>query len=217
MYKLYYSPGKANLAPHMLLEELGIDYELVLVDTDNNEHLGAEYLKLNPTGRIPVLIDGELALHETAAICLHLADCHPEAGMAPAPGTAERAVFYKWLFYLSNTLQPELITYFYSHRLTDDETMAACVKAHAEERISAMLDLCEATLAENHAADRGPYLLGARYSAADPYLMMLARWTRMMHMPARTRPHVGRYLDMLAARPAIQRTFAQEGLVAPLY
>lgn len=217
MYKLYYSPGKANLAPHMLLEELGVDYDLVLVDTDNGEHLAGEYLKLNPTGRIPVLIDGDLVLHETAAICLHLADRHSEAGLAPALGTVERANFYKWLFYLSNTLQPELITYFYADRLTDDESMTTCVKVHAQERISAMLDICETALVENDAADRGPYLLGARYSAVDPYLMMLARWTRGMQKPARTRPHFGRYLDMLAARPAIQRTFAQEGLDAPLY
>ena len=215
MYKLYYFPGNANLAPHMLLEEIGAPYELVLVDRDSNEHKSPPYLKLNPTGRIPVLIDGDLVLFETAAICLHLADRHPEAELAPALGTDERAEFYKWLIYLTNTLQAELITYFYPGRLTGDEAAAAQVKAHAEERISGaggMLDIIE-----NQLAQSGGWLLGARHSAADPYLMMLARWTRGMAHPARNRSHLGRFLEAMVARPAVQRAFAKEGLKPPLY
>lgn len=212
MYKLYYYPGNANLAPHMLLEELGVDYELVLVDREKDAHKSAEYLKLNPHGRIPTLVDGDLVLYETAAICLHLVDCHPAAGLAPEVGTVERAEFYKWLIYLTNTLQAELITYFYPERLADGDAASAQVKAHAEARVGTMLDLIENTLAECG----GPYLLGKRYSAVDPYLLMLSRWTRMMHHPARTRPHLGRFLRMLLERPAIRRAFEQEGLSEPL-
>lgn len=213
MYKLYYYPGNANLAPHMLLEELGVDYGLVLVDREKDAHHSAEYLKLNPNGRIPTLVDGELVLYEAAAICLHLVDRHPQAGLAPAVGTAERAHFYKWLVYLTNTLQAELLTYFYPERLADDNAAAAQVKAHAEARVGTMLDLIDNTLAEND----GPYLLGACYSAADPYLLMLSRWTRMMHHPARDRLHLGRYLHVLLERPAIRRAFEQEGLGEPMF
>jgi glutathione S-transferase len=152
-------------------------------------------------------------LYETAAICLHLVDRHSQAGLAPQVGTAERAEFYKWLIYLTNTLQAELITYFYPERLAEDADAIAQVKAHAETRVGGMLDLIEQTLAEHGA----PYLLGERYTAVDPYLLMLSRWTRMMHKPARSRPHLGAYLNRLIARPAIQRTFAQEGLLDPLF
>jgi glutathione S-transferase len=213
VYKLYYYPGNANLAPHMLLEELGVKYELVLVDRDKNAQKSPEYLKLNPNGRVPTLIDGDLVLYETAAICLHLVDRHPEAGLAPVVGTAERAEFYKWLVYLTNTLQAELISYFYPERLTDDAAAAAQVKAHAEARVGDMLDLIENTFASHG----GPYLLGARYTAVDPYLLMLSRWTRMMGNPARKRDYLGRFLERVIARPAIQRTFAGEGLEPPLY
>lgn len=213
MVQLYYYPGNANLAPHMLLEELGVPYQLVLVDRTKDAHHSAEYLKLNPNGRIPTLIDGDLVLFETAAICLHLVDRHPEAGMAPAIGTNERAHFYKWLIYLTNTLQAELITYFYPERMADDEAATAQVKAHAESRVGGMLDLLDKTLAESG----GPYLLGERFSAVDPYLLMLSRWTRMMHNPARNRPHLGRFLKMMLERPAIKRAFEQEGLAEPLY
>ena len=216
MYQLYYFPGNANLAPHMLLEEIGAPYELLLVDRANNAQKSPEYLKLNPTGRIPVLIDGDLVLFETAAICLHLIDRHPAARLAPALGTAARAQFYKWLVYLTNTLQAELLLYFYPERLTDDAAAAAQVKRHAEARITdagGMLDILDAQLAQSG----GPWLLGAHYTAADPYLMLMARWTRGMANPARNRTHLGGFLEAMAARPAVQRAFEQEGLKPPLY
>jgi len=216
MYQLYYFPGNANLIPHILLEEIGAPYELVPVDRANNAQKSPAYLKLNPTGRIPVLIDGDLVLFETAAICLHLADRHPESRLAPAVGTPERAEFYKWLVYLTNTVQAELLLYFYPDRLTDDAAAAAQVKKHAEARISSeggMLDILEAQLAKSG----GPWLQGAHYMAADPYLMVMSRWTRGMANPARNRPHLQRFLEAMAARPAVRRAFEQEGLKPPLY
>lgn len=213
MYQLYYYPGNANLAPHMVLEELGVPYELVLVDRTQNAHGRPEYLKLNPSGRIPVLIDGDLVLFETAAICLHLADSHPLAELAPPLGTKERATVYKWLMYLTNTLQAELITYFYPHRLADDEATAKQIGRHAEERIARMLDILDAELARHG----GPWLLGTRFSVCDPYLLMLSRWTRGMRNPARNRAHLAPFLAAMLERPAVQRTFAKEGLAAPFY
>ena len=213
MYTLYYYPGNANLAPHMVLEEIGAPYKLELIDRTKNLHKGEEYLRLNPSGRIPVLIDGDLVLFETAAICLHLVDRHPEAKLAPALATNERAHFYKWLVYLTNTLQAELIVYFYPERLTGDQGNAAVVKTHAEQRIGAMLEILDAQLGDSG----GPWLLGAQYSAADPYLMMLARWTRGMGKPARAYPRLGPFLEAMSQRPAVQRAFEQEGLKAPLY
>jgi glutathione S-transferase len=97
MLKLHYFPGNASMAPHMLLEELGVPYELSLVDRTKQAHKSPAYLELNPNGLIPVLVDGELVLYETAAICLHLVDTHPAAGLAPALGSGDRAHFYKWL------------------------------------------------------------------------------------------------------------------------
>jgi len=107
MYALYYYPGNASLLPHMVLREIGAPFELRLVDRTQDAQKSADYLRLNPNGRIPVLIDGELVLFETAAIVLHLVDRHPEAGLAPRPGTPERPQFYKWMVHLTNTPQAE--------------------------------------------------------------------------------------------------------------
>ena len=211
MMQLHYFPGNASMTPHMLLEELGVPHQLVLVDRANNGQRSPAYLALNPNGKIPVLADGELVLYETAAIVLHLADTHPQARLAPAVGTAERAVFYKWLMWLSNTLQAEMPLYFYSDRWADTPEGAAALKRHAETHIAGMVDQLEAELAKHG----GPWFLGAKHSVLDPYVLMLCRWTRGMARPARTLPHLGPYLQRLLARPAVQRAYAQEGLGEP--
>lgn len=214
MIRLHYYPGNASLAPHVLLHEIGVPFERVLVDRTQDAHKSSAYLQLNPNGLIPVLQDGTLVLYETAAICLHLADTHPAARLAPPLGSAQRAHFYKWLVWLSNTLQAMLIHYFYPERLVNDgdADAAAQVKAHAEARIAAMLQQIDDQLA----AHGGPWLLGPDYSAVDPYAWMLCRWTRGFESrPAREYVHIGPYLQRLLERPALQRTLAAEGLAAP--
>jgi glutathione S-transferase len=212
MYALYYYPSTASMAPHMALEEIGAPFELRLVDRDKAGHKSPEYLRLNPNGLIPVLTDGDLVLYESAAICLYLADRHPATRLAPAFGTPERAHFYKWLIHLTNTLQPELLSYFYPERQSDDAAAALRLKAHAERRVGEILDRSDA-----HLAASGPYLLGESFSAADLYLFMLARWTRGFANPARNRPGLRRLMERVAARPAAQRAVATEGLTAPYF
>jgi len=211
MYQLHYFPGNASLAPHMLLEEIGVPYELLLVDRANQAHKSPAYLKLNPNGLIPVLVDGDLVLYETAAICLYLADSHPQAELVPALGTAERAHFYKWLMWLTNTLQATLSIYFYPERWADEPHAVAQVKAHAEAKIGVLLDQLDSELARHGK----PWLLGEDYSAVDSYAMLMCRWTRGFARPARSLPHMGPYLQRVLARPAVQRSFAQEGLEKP--
>ena len=211
MLTLHYFPGNASMTPHILLEELGVPYALQLVDRKVNAHKSPDYLKLNPNGLIPVLVDGDLVFYETAAICLHLLDTHPGHVLAPALGTPQRAHFYKWLMWLTNTLQSALIIFWYPERWADDEAGATRVRAFAEAKIGAMLDQLDAELAR-HGQD---WLLGDTYSAVDPFAMMLSRWTRTFARPARSLPHLGPYLQRVLARPAVQRVFEKEGLAKP--
>jgi glutathione S-transferase len=214
MIQLHYHPGNASLIAHILLEELGVSFELSLVDRANAAQRSPEYLKLNPNGQIPVLIEGDLVLYETAAICLHLADTHPQARLVPPLRSVERAHFYKWLVWCSNTPQAMLMHYFYPERMVNDGDAAAAaqVEAHAEARVGGMLDQLDAQLA-SHGED---WLLGAEYSAVDPYALVLCRWTRGFARPARSLPHLGPYLQRMLARPAVQRAFATEQLKLPL-
>jgi glutathione S-transferase len=186
----------------------------VLVDRNANAHKSADYLKLNPNGQIPVLVDGDLVLYESAAICLYLADKHPAARLAPPLQSNERAQLYKWLVWCTNTFQAMLMHYFYPQRMVDEgnEAGAKEIQRHAEARVGGMLDLLEA----HFAAHGRPWLLGDGYSVADPYALMLCRWTRGFARPARSLPHIGPYLQRMLARPAVQRTFAAERVAQPL-
>lgn len=212
MIQLHHSPGTAAMAPHIVLEELGIPFELVNVDRENGEHHSAAYRQLNPNGLIPVLVDGGQVLYETAAICLHLADTHPEGALMPPLGGAERAHAYKWLSWLSTTLQQALIVYFYPDRWADTPEAVAQVKSHAEQKVLLLLEQIDAQLAGHG----GPWLLGDTYSLVDPYAMMLCRWTRnFAGRKARDFPHIGPWLARVLARPAVQRVFATERLAQP--
>jgi glutathione S-transferase len=206
MINLHYNPGSASLAPHVLLHELGVPFELTLVDTSLGAHKAPAYLALNPNGLIPVLVDGELVLYESAAICLHLCDTHPQAALAPLLGSTQRAHFYKWLVWSTNTVQANLIHYFYGDRLVDAGNAAAV--AQIKRHVQAKVGECLRQIDEQLARSGGPWMLGAAY--------MLCRWTRNFSaQPARSYPHIAPFLQRMLARPAVQRTMAAEGLEPP--
>ncbi len=208
MYQLHYFPANANAAPHMLLEEIGVKYDLRLVDRATNAQKSAEYLKINPNGRIPALVDKGLVVFEAAAIVLHLVDQHPDRGLAPKVGTPDRAKFYQWLTFLTNSLQEELMIWQYPDRLAGrDASAAEIVKRGAEARASAFLDVIE-----DHFKANGPLFLGEKLSAVDFYLVMLARWARPMGKPPRSRPNIAKLLDKVTALPSVRRAYEREGI-----
>ncbi len=211
MLSLYYYPGNASLLPHMMLREIGAEFELRLVDRGQNFQKSAEYLRLNPNGRIPVLVDGDLVLFETAAVALHLADKFPQAGLAPAVGTAERAEFYKWMIHLTNTPQAEYRPWFYPHEHVKDEAAIPSVKQATEQRLYRIFDVISEQLGD------WAWLLGERFSAADLFLFMLMRWGRGMPRPPRSIPNLNALAERVAARPAVQEAFKVEGIQAPFF
>ena len=206
---LHYYPGNASLLPHMILREIGAPFELRLVDRRQNAQKSAEYLRLNPNGLIPVFVDGELVLFETAAIALHLADTHPEAGLAPPPGTPARAQFYKWMMHLTNTPQREYRAWFYPNEHTTDADGVPAVKEAARQRLEAMFDRIAAQL------DGRDWLLDSGFSAADLFLTMLMRWGRQMPRPPRDLPVLAAHAARVLSRPAVQEAFAAERIAAP--
>ena len=207
MLKLHYHPSDASLMPHILLEELGVPFELKLVDRTRNAQKSPAYLKLNPNGLIPVLEDGALVVYETPAILLHLADTHPQANLLPKLGTPQRAQCYQWMVWLSNTLQANLLHYFYAERYVDASAVDA-FRARAQTRIAPMLDQIEARLQTHD----GPWLLGADYSPADCMAFVICCWTRKFQRPAHSLPALGPYLARMRQRPAVQRAAATEKL-----
>ncbi len=212
--QLLYYPGTAAMVPHIVLEEIGATYERVLVDRTRDQHKAPAYLRLNPNGLLPVLTDGDFVLYETAAIVLHLCDTHSQARLAPALGTIERAGFYQWLMWMTNTVQATMILYFYPQRLVNERNAegAAQVKAHAHARLVGLLRQLDELVARNG----GVWLLGKDYSALDAYAFTLCRWSRNFATgTAREMPNLGPYLQRMLARPAVQRVLAAEEIAEP--
>ena len=117
MYTLYYSPGTASMVVHLALLEIGAPHALRLVDFDADAQHSAEYLKLNPRGVVPTLVVDGRPVSESAALLMVLADRHPQAGLAPAPGTPEHEAWQQWIVYLSNTLMSTYRFWFYPSEL----------------------------------------------------------------------------------------------------
>lgn len=209
MYTLFWAPGTAAMAPHAALEEIGAPHKLVQVDIKSGEHRQPEHLKLNPKGRVPVLVHEDHVFTESAAILMHLADRHPEAALAPMPSMPERGRYYQWLLYFSNTVQTTMIEYFHPDWFFDDPAQRAALKASAERRLGGMFAYIDEELGKGD----GPYVLGRNFRAPDLFLHMMARWSRWLDKPAYRYPNIKRCTDLVKARPAIQRMMAAQGIV----
>ena len=206
MTTLYYSPGAASLVVHWVLLDLEVPHTLALVDTAAGAQKRPEYLALNPNGVVPTLVIEGKPHYEAAALIVHLADLHPDKGLAPLPGAPDRADFMQWMFNLANMVQPLFRQWWYPHEPAG-ESHAQAVLEHVRPRIEAQWSRIDAHLAAN-----GPWLLGERLSVADFYLAMLMRWSRKMPKQAIEWPQLGALAQRLAARPSFASLYAREGL-----
>lgn len=209
MYTLYYGPNRASMAAHISLRRSGTPFALAAIDLDRDEHKTAEFLRLNPSGRIPVLVHGDVVISEAAAIAIYLVDRHPVLG--PGVESPRRAALYRWLAYLSNTLQPALMIYFYPERHVEGVVSRAKLRDAAVRQIDGVLERIDCELAP------GPFLLGPAPSVCDDYLWMLARWTRGLARPARAHPRIRDWLERLVEQPPVRDMLAAENIQPPFF
>ena len=206
MYTLHYSPGTASMVVHAMLLETGAPHQLQLVDFDKDQQHGSAYLELNPDGVVPTLIVDGVAMQESAAQVMLLAERHPEAGLAPAPGTPGRADWMKWSVHLSCHLGALYRTWFYSGDIGLDEHPAA-VREALRGKIESTLDRID-----RHLASNGPYLLGETFSSADLQLTMYIRWARNMPRPGTTWTHLNELALRVFQRQSWKTMCEIEGL-----
>lgn len=198
MFKLYYYPNNASLAPHFLLHHVQANYELLLVDKKSNSQKSADYLKLNPAGRIPTLVVDGQAIFESPAICIHICELHPEYKLITLIGDPKRPLFFQWLSFLNNTLQAELMVRYYPHKHTTDEVSIPSVIAAQDVRITEALSIINDRLENNE------YLLGDKFSACDYFLFMLAGWSLPIKRSPMTFNHLALYLQRLSENPTVR-------------
>jgi glutathione S-transferase len=204
-YRLYFAPGAASLAVHWMLLDLGVEHELIRLDTEKGEHKRAEYLRLNPNGLVPTLLVDDKPVFECAALLLLLAERHPEAKMAPAPGSPQRAEYLQWMLHFANTLQPSFRTWFYPKEAAGPEH-EEFAKALTRGRIEAAWDRVDAVLATR------PYMIGDELTAVDFLATMLMRWSRNMPKPATEWTAIASYVARMKQRPSFRALYESEGL-----
>jgi len=202
MPTLYEMPPTRSQRAKWMLEELGIDYESSIVNLRAGEQKGPEYTAINPMQVTPTWETSDYKIHESVAVVLQLADENPEAGLAPAIGTAERARYYQWCVFGSTELDfpISLVT---QHELLLPE----------DKRKKELADLGRAMFAKrsevlSDAIGKGPYILGETFSAADIVIGYNCVWSSMTGL-LEQQPNLVSYLGRLQERPAFQRAFAQ--------
>lgn len=201
--KLYSAPGTCATAMHIALEWIGDPYEVEHLDFKGMK--SAEYLKINSSGVVPTLVDGDLALPEGMAILLYLVDQNPAANIGPAAGTAERIELHKWLVYISGTLHPYFWPHFMPMRFTTDTNGYDSVKAASHILVDKAL-----TLIDQHLEGRD-WMVGDTKSVADAFLYPMASWAYAFDKPTTAYKNIDRLIRKLAADPAVQAVHAAQG------
>ncbi|MBB6054179.1 glutathione transferase GstA [Tolumonas osonensis] len=199
--KLYYAPGACSQASHMALREAGLDFQLEKVDLRKKiTASGDDYRKINPLGYVPALeLDDGVVITEGPAIMQFIADHAPAAGLLPTEGTARyRAI--SWLNFIATELHKTCSPLF-SPTLTEEQ------RAPVIERLAVRLDRLELLFKTNS------YLLGAQFSVADLYLFVITGWFGHMNIPLKKWPHIERFREVVAARPAVQAALEAEGFL----
>ena len=201
--KLYSAAGTCATAMHIALEWIGKPYEVEHLDFMAMK--SAEYLKINGSGVVPTLVDGDLILPEGMAILLHLVDQNSAANIGPAHGTPERVDLHKWLVYISGTLHPYFWPYFMPQRFTTDENGLEAVKAAAQLLVGKALTHIDQHLEGKH------WMVGDAKSVADAFLYPMANWAYGFDVPTSEYKNVDRIIRKLAADPAVLIVHAAQG------
>lgn len=206
MYKLYYSPGTASTAVHWMLIELGVPFELALVNIETGAQKSPDYLALNPNGHVPALVVDGRPQAELSALLMLLAERHPKTGFGVSPGAPGRGDYLQWMLHLANTVQPAFRAWYYPDEIAGAGNVQA-VKDHASARLEKIWTQIDA-----HLADGRTFMLGEAMTAVDFLTTILTRWSRTLPRPATDWPHLEAYVDRMRGRPGLREVHAREGL-----
>jgi glutathione S-transferase len=196
--KLYLMPGACSLSPHIVLRELGLDFEPVVVKRDKSTSNGRNFLEVSPNGYVPALeLDDGHVLTEGPAIVQYLADQKPDAGLAPANGTWARYDLQSTLNFISTEIHKTFSPLF-SPTTTDDARKAQL------DKLTLRLGVLAPRL------EGKQYLFGDAFTVADAYLFTVLTWSRYVNFDLSAWPSVVAFMERVSARPAVQAALEAE-------
>lgn len=203
MLKLYGFPQTRATRAVWALEETGADYEYVKIDLMKGEGFKPPYIKLNPGGKVPALVDGDFVLTESAAICTYIGDKFPDAGLVPKPGTLERALYDKWCFFVIGELEQPLWTMTkHQFALPESLRVPAIMNTAAWEFSKAAGVLAQGL-------DEREFVVGEGFTAADILVAHTLNWARNYQLSLENE-RLEAYADRMLARSALTRARQRE-------
>ena len=206
---LYYAPTACSIAPHIALEEIGVGFEPRRIDLASAEQRSAEYLKVNPRGRVPAMIINGQVVTEVPALLTYVANLEPESGLIPLAGTLAQARCFEWLGFLSSTLHVA-----YAQFRRPERFVAEASQCREELTEQGRLNTI-ALYREVEQRLAGQWAAGNDYSIADIYLFPFYTWAWRLDLDMKSEcPRWTALFERVAARPAVQRVLEREGLNA---
>lgn len=204
-WTLYSAPGTCSLATHVALHEAGAEFDVVTLDFAANEQRGAAYLAINPRGRVPALVTPRGTLTETPALLLFIAQCFPQAALAPLDDPFALARMQEMANYLAATVHVAHAHKRRGARWADDPAAHEAMRAKVPQTMSACAEVLEGMLGA------GPWVLGDRHSVVDGYLYTLSGWLEGDGVEVGRFPGLMAHHARVGARPAVQRALAGTG------
>lgn len=184
--KLYFDPHSRAQVAKWMLDEAGVDYEIVPTLIREKAHKTPEFLKINPAGKLPALVDGRTRIFENAAICMYVAEKFPGKRLAPPVGSPERGRYLSLMVYSTSQLEPAMGD--------------AILKIRSDNSARGWTDFEAAKDAVERELGDGPYLFGAQFTAADVMIGSMFIWHRAFGGRS-NRPKIDAYIHRLQARP----------------
>jgi glutathione S-transferase len=203
--KLYYSPGACSLASHLAIEDVGLPYEAVRINTSQGEQRKPDYLAINPRGRVPtVIVDGNV-LTENVGILTYFGGGYPKANIWPKD-TWHQAKAVSTMAWLSNTVHPTFAQMFRPERYVDDDPSRESLKGKARNTYWDHLKEIDGLLAGRK------WAVGTGYSVVDGYLLVFYRWGNRNQFPVKTLANYAALMNRVLARPTVKKVMADEGI-----
>ncbi|MFS2099931.1 glutathione S-transferase family protein [Variovorax sp. Varisp85] len=184
--KLYFDPQSRSQVARWMLDEAGVDYEIVTTLIKDKAHKTPEFLKINPAGKLPALVDGRTRVFENAAICMYVAEKFPGKRLAPFPGSPDRGRYLSLMVYSTSQLE-----------LAMGDSL---LKIRSNNRARGWTDFEAAKDAVERELGDGPYLFGAQFTAADVMIGSMLIWHRAFG-GILNRPKLDAYVNRLQGRP----------------
>ncbi len=203
MLTLYYAPRSCSTASHIVLEEIGAPYRAAKVDFATAEQRSPDFLRLNPKGKVPVLVDGDAVFTENVAIQYHLVVTHPEARLWPDDHEA-RVRWLSLVSWLANSVQPDARHITRPENYSDDPSTYPALQAKGR----ATLEKWMRTLDERIATGR--WMMGHQYTTADPYALVFAGVAERFGVPISGFGHLAGWVGRMLERAPVRRILELE-------